>query len=102
VADNLASALGVEMPKPGKYGTLYEEAKRQGYDQIQIREMLDIGGPQTQFIPLDPSNIRSVNAAFDPASKESANILAGVGAVGAGAAMMPRDQKKPPGQRPRG
>lgn len=42
------------------------------------------------------------NAAFDPDEMSSANILAGVGAVGAGAAMMPRDQKKPPGQRPRG
>jgi hypothetical protein len=76
VADNLASALGVEMPKPGQYGTLYEEAKRQGYDQIQIREMLDIGGPQTQFIPLDPSNIRSIFAAFDPDEAASADLLA--------------------------
>jgi hypothetical protein len=72
------------------------------YDAIQIEKEPGEFSRQNVFVILDPSNIRSVNAAFDPASKESANILAGVGAVGAGAAMMPRDQKKPPGQRPRG
>jgi hypothetical protein len=64
-----------------------------GFSGVQIHD---------EILIFSPSNIRSVNAAFDPAKTSSANILAGVGAVGAGAAMMPRDQKKPPGQRPRG
>ena len=76
VSDNLAAALGVEHPPAGKYSTLYDEARRQGYDQVQIREMTDLGGQQTQYIPLDPSNIRSVNAAFDPSKSDSANLLA--------------------------
>lgn len=76
VSDNLASALGVDHPPAGKYATLYDEARRQGYDQVQIREMTDLGGPQTQYIPLKPEYIRSVNAAFDPAKSDSANLLA--------------------------
>lgn len=76
VSDNLAAALGVDHPPAGKYATLYDEARRQGYDQVQIREMTDLGGPQTQYIPLKPEYIRSVNAAFDPAKSDSANLLA--------------------------
>lgn len=76
VSDNLATALGVDHPPAGKYASLYDEARRQGYDQVQIREMTDLGGPQTQYIPLEPNYIRSVNAAFDPAKSSSANLLA--------------------------
>jgi len=72
------------------------------YDAIQIEKEPGEFSRQNVFVILDPSNIRSVNAAFDPAESSSSNILAGVGAVGAGAAMMPRDQKKPPGNKPRG
>jgi hypothetical protein len=57
----------------------------------KTKQIVQTGEMQEHIVIFDPSNIRSVNAAFDPASKESANILAGVGAVGAGAAMMPRE-----------
>jgi len=42
-----------------------------------------------QAVAFDPSSIRSVNAAFDPAKKDSSNLLAGSAAtaVGAGALM---------------
>lgn len=40
------------------------------------------------FISLNPSNIRSVNAAFDPAKKDSSNLLAGLGAAGVGVSSM--------------
>lgn len=95
-----------------------KEAKENGAPGIILRGVRDPGimdsiGPQgnprtpaTVVAVFNPKDVRSVNAAFDPASKESANILAGVGAVGAGAAMTgairPPEQKKPPGQRPRG
>lgn len=75
VSDNLAAALGVDSPAAGKYATLYDEARRQGYDQVQIREMTDLGGPQTQYIPLRPEYIRSVNAAFDPARAGENGLL---------------------------
>jgi hypothetical protein len=98
------------------WGDALSQAQAQGADGVIMKNVRDWGdaeaaletknAPRTVYALFDPSNIRSTNAAFDPASKESANILAGVGAVGAGAAMTgairPPDQKKPPGQRPRG
>jgi hypothetical protein len=41
-----------------------------------------------EYIINDPKNIRSVNAAFDPSKKESANLLAGVGAAAVGVSAM--------------
>lgn len=72
------------------FNDLVNEAIKAGHDGLVIRNTYDPVAMNAVAI-FDPSNIRSVNAAFDPASKESANILAGVGAVGAGAAMMPRE-----------
>lgn len=40
----------------------------------------------------DPKNIRSTNATFDPSKKDSANLLAGIGAAGVGiSALAPQD-----------
>lgn len=97
VSDNLAAALGVERPGPGKYASLYEEAKRQGYDQVQIREMTDLGGPQTQYIPLKPEYIRSVNAAFDPSKSDSSNLLAANASKEAGAGAIANALDERPG-----
>lgn len=55
-------------------------------------EAIDTYGGPEYFIE-DPSHIRSVNAAFDPAKKDSANLLASMGgaAVLGGAALAPED-----------
>ena len=87
-----------------KLSQLAEQAKREGFDGLHLQNFSDEGvnryNPTDHVLVFKPSNIRSVNAAFDPASKGSANILAGVGAVGAGAAMTgavrPPEQKKTP------
>ena len=51
----------------------------------RIKELNDIArGDSFSYIALDPTNIRSVNAAFDPTKKDSANLLAGLGAFGLG------------------
>ena len=98
------------------WGDALSQAQAQGADGVIMKNVRDWGdaeaaletknAPRTVYALFDPSNIRSTNAAFDPASKQSANILAGVGAIGAGAAMTgairPPERKKPPGQRPRG
>jgi hypothetical protein len=80
-----------------------KEAKENGAPGIILQRVRDPGimdtvGPQgnprtpaTVVAVFNPKDVRSVNAAFDPAKSSSANILAGVGAVGAGAAMMPRE-----------
>ena len=57
-----------------------KEAQAAGYDSLVVRNVIDPGDhtvsdvADTVFI-FDPSNIRSVNAAFDPDKSTSANIL---------------------------
>jgi len=56
--------------------------------------------PTTIDIIFDPKNIRSINAAFDPAKRESSNLTAGVGGaiVGGSAlrALIPQEQERRP------
>jgi hypothetical protein len=49
-----------------------------GYDGIKyLNEFEGVqSGPQNSIMLFDPRNIRSVNAAFDPAKSDSANLLA--------------------------
>jgi hypothetical protein len=47
-----------------------------------------------ETIIFDPSNIRSVNAAFDPAKRGSANLLAGGAATAVGVGAMTRSQQE--------
>lgn len=74
--------------------------ERLGYDGI-----LDISGKgggtrETVAIPFRPDQVRSINAAFDPANRGSANIMAGVGGalVGGSAlrALLPQEQERQP------
>jgi hypothetical protein len=77
------------------------EAKKKGLPGVIFTEMPDpgmmsLGRPSSSHIVavLDPSRIRSPHAMFDPAKRNSANILAGAGAaglVGAGMAAQDRD-----------
>jgi hypothetical protein len=98
--DNLAETLGVDLsaiPTVKRPQALRDEAKKQGYGFIEIRDMSDLGGTQTQFVPLDTSNIRSVNAAFDPTNRGSGNLMAGAagGAIGLSALRnIQRDEEK--------
>jgi hypothetical protein len=71
-----------------RYKDILEQAKKGGHDSVKL---IDRGPYEDQMsemvVALDPSNIRSVNAAFDPAKKESSNLLASTipAAVGLGA-----------------
>lgn len=66
----------------GESGIEFRDAARSGkYDTVRIINTADEGDVT---VALDPANIRSVNAAFDPAKKDSANLLAGLGALGLG------------------
>src|SRR4030095_8911340 len=94
-SDNLAAVLGVDNPGTGT--KLIDEARRQGYDLIEGRDMSDLGGRQSQFIPLQPSNVRSVHAKFDPRNRESANLLAslaGLGLIPLSQVGQPRTEKR--------
>ena len=70
--DNLEAALGM---KASRRSDLIEEARRRGYDMVELKDILDIGGPQSQFIPLDAKTVRSKFAAFDPALSDKAGLL---------------------------
>lgn len=66
-----------------------KEAKEKGHDSILLKNTRSFS-PDSEatnhLIPLSPSQIRSVNAAFDPTKKDSSNLLAGTAAamIGAG------------------
>ena len=68
-----------------------EILKERGHDGVYIAEDAGSFGRKTDTtVILDPANIRSRFAMFDPAKKNSANILAGVGGAGlAGLLMQP-------------
>lgn len=69
------------------------DAWKDGYDAIQFRNYTTPSGKKGSFVLVkDPSQIRSVNAAFDPAKKDSADLMAGLAAAGIGVgAMAPED-----------
>ena len=79
-----------------------EQAKRDGYDGIVFRETEDqsiastgaIGDPAANVYAIfSPKNIRSKFAKFDPAKKNSANLLAGGAAAAVGVnALMRKDR----------
>jgi len=67
-------------------------AQRDGLKGVRFSQLNDSAGlsndPSNHIAMFDPSNIRSVNAMFDPAKKDSSNLLAsaaGAGILGAGA-----------------
>ena len=101
--ENLQEALGIDLsqiPVSKRAQALREEAKRQGYGFLEITDMDDLGGRQSQFISLDPANIRSVNAAFDPAKTGSSNLMAEVGGAAVGLSalnqLVPRNEERRP------
>jgi hypothetical protein len=60
---------------------LAQQAKKEGFEGLRLQNFSDEGGwgrynPTDHVLVFNPSNIRSVNAAFDPAKSSSANILA--------------------------
>lgn len=77
-SDNLAQALGVKLedfPVGTRARDMDNMAKTKGYSAIKTKQMLDLGGEQSQWRILDPSAVRSRFATFDPKMKNSANLL---------------------------
>ena len=68
------------------------DAWKSDYDAIQFRNYT-IDGEKGSFVLVkNPNQIRSVNAAFDPAKKDSSNLLAGVtGATVSAGALLPEE-----------
>lgn len=77
-----------------------ESLKNLGYDGI-----LDVGGKgggvlHRVAIPFSPEQVRSINAAFDPAKTGSSNLMAGVGGAAVGLSalnqLVPRNEERRP------
>jgi len=63
---------------------ILEEAADEGFDGVKLTNFSDEAGygvyrPATHYAVFDAKNIRSRHAKFDPAKKDSANILASGG-----------------------
>lgn len=53
-----------------------EALSDEGYDAVRYIDASPATGDSISFVVFDPSKIRSADAAFDPAQKESSNLLA--------------------------
>lgn len=87
----------VSMPgewAPGKYDNVLFQSKRGKYDGLDIKGATTLGKPGDYRVVFDPKNIRSRFAAFDPFQRNSANLLAGVGAGGLGLSFLFDDQAR--------
>jgi hypothetical protein len=77
-----------------------KQARQQGYDTLRIKGMADTGGGAAgsradQIVVLNPANIRSKFAVFDPANKDSGFILGSAsGGAALGAASLPDQDKQ--------
>jgi hypothetical protein len=71
-------------------------AKADGYDSVILRNIIepDTGVGADQLIMLSPENIRSRFAAFDPAKRNSADLLAGYGPNPLAAALSAQPQER--------
>lgn len=74
--------------KGGSYGPSrmindIDAAWAAGHDMLRIDNMHDVGGKQSQLIYRYPEQLRSIHAVFDPAYRNSPNLLrAGAGPAG--------------------
>ena len=66
-------------------------ANQKKYPSMQVNNVIDQYGLGNQKVIFNPSDIRSVNAAFDPKKKNSPDLLAGALAV---PMVMPEDKPK--------
>ena len=70
-------------PENSAVANAIETARKEGYNSLLLKGVDESGQYQDmeQLIMLDPKDIRSKFAKFDPAKSNSANILAGAGAA---------------------
>jgi hypothetical protein len=84
----------------GGLSTILDSAKRDGFDGVEFLALRDdaksfgSGRAATHLAMFEPNNVRSVNAAFDPAKRGSANLLAGGAAAAVGVGAMTRSQQE--------
>ena len=78
---NLPEELRAILDPRAAISAIATAAKSRGYGHVTVRNVVDradggVGSPTTVEVIWDPSNIRSVNAAFDPEKSTSSTLLA--------------------------
>lgn len=73
--------------------TLINEALEKGHDSLVLRGMYDLGGKQDQYLVLNPNQLRSKFARFDPQNIDANNLLASLTLMLGGAAAIPEGKK---------
>lgn len=97
--------MGGARYNPEDVEEILANARREGMQAVAFKNIRDegvmglgSGRSATSLAVFDPKNIRSVNAAFDPAKRNSANLTAGImgGAVGLSALrqLMPQQEQE--------
>lgn len=74
-----------------------QQAQQEGFDGLKVNNIIDTiessGPPATSYLTFDPRNIRSRFAAFDPARRNEADLLAGYGPNPLAAALSAQPQE---------
>lgn len=70
----LANADGSMRWDQEEFDRILAEARENGYDSVRFKRVVGWEIPTDQIAVFDPANIRSVDAAFDPAASSSSNI----------------------------
>jgi hypothetical protein len=70
------------------------ELKKAGFDSAMFTQQQKGGSPYIEYVSIDPSNVRSRFAAFDPARAKEADLLAGVVPLGLLAGQEQLEMKK--------
>lgn len=74
---------------------LIDKALQEGYDSLILRNIYDMGGMQDQYLVLNPNQLRSKFARFDPQNIDANNLLASLTMMlGGAAAIMPPEAQK--------
>lgn len=90
--DLLIHDFGGKPYREVSYADLLESAATEGKKGALFKNTAD-PTPGDVLVVFDPSSVRSINASFNPAEKESANLLASAAPVAAGlGAMSPGEQ----------
>jgi hypothetical protein len=97
--EDYARSVGVadSFNTPGWSKNMGDALRREGYDGARG---MNTDGTVAEMVVYKPENVRSVNAAFDPAKKDSGNLLASIAALLGGAAPLAAGSLPIPGQQP--
>ena len=88
---------GINLPSSATKADAVKELLDRGYDAVRVRDIYDgmFEFPTSNVNVLNPNQIRSQFARFDPTQRESANLLAGLaGLFGAGTAARMMNQNR--------